>query len=176
MSVPYFLGKVIDIVFNKNGMDESAVSSLQDYSKMLVGIFIIGGLANFSRVYLFGSAGEFTSQFDFLFLSFYACCTTLLRTALRIVRRLRSRLYRSMLMQEVSWFDTRGTGELVNRLSNDTYFVGTSLSQNISDGFRSLAMIGVGAFMMVRPLHSSNYQLQSIPSPPSLSLSLSLHS
>ncbi|XP_023162303.1 ATP-binding cassette sub-family B member 10, mitochondrial [Drosophila hydei] len=125
MSVPYFLGKVIDIVFNKNGMDESAVSSLQDYSKMLVGIFVIGGLANFSRVYLFGSA------------------------ALRIVRRLRSRLYRSMLMQEVSWFDTRGTGELVNRLSNDTYFVGTSLSQNISDGFRSLAMIGVGAFMMV---------------------------
>ncbi|XP_030244972.1 ATP-binding cassette sub-family B member 10, mitochondrial [Drosophila navojoa] len=125
MSVPYFLGKVIDIVFNKDGMDESAVTSLRDYSKMLLVVFIIGGLANFSRVYLFGTA------------------------TLRIVRRLRSNLYRSVLMQEVSWFDTRGSGELINRLSNDTYFVGTSLSQNISDGVRSLAMIGVGTAMMV---------------------------
>lgn len=58
-------------------------------------------------------------------------------------------------MQEVSWFDTRGSGELINRLSNDTYFVGTSLSQNMSDGVRSLAMIGVGAVMMVRPIRSS---------------------
>lgn len=69
--------------------------------------------------------------------------------ALRIVRSLRSRLYRSMLMQEVGWFDTKGTGELINRLSNDTLMVGTSLSQNVSDGLRSVAMIGVGTGMMV---------------------------
>lgn len=70
-------------------------------------------------------------------------------TALRIVRRLRSNLYKSMLLQEVGWFDTKGTGELVNRLSNDTYFVGVSLSQNFSDGLRALAMIVVGSGMMV---------------------------
>lgn len=72
-----------------------------------------------------------------------------LPSALRIVKNLRSRVYKSMLMQEVGWFDTKGTGELINRLSNDTYMVGISLSNNVSDGLRSLAMIGVGTGMMV---------------------------
>ncbi|EDW66259.1 ATP-binding cassette sub-family B member 10, mitochondrial [Drosophila virilis] len=125
MSIPFFLGKVIDIVFNKEGLDAPALQDLRDYIMTLFWIFVIGGFANFARVYMFGSA------------------------ALRIVRRLRSDLYRAMLMQEVGWFDTRGTGELINRLSNDTYFVGISLSQNISDGLRSLAMISVGSCMMI---------------------------
>ncbi|KAH8336080.1 hypothetical protein KR074_009332 [Drosophila pseudoananassae] len=125
MSVPMFLGKVIDVVFNKAGMDSAAVARLGEYSMMLFAIFVLGGIANFSRVYLFGNA------------------------ALRIVKNLRSRVYKSMLMQEVGWFDTKGTGELINRLSNDTYMVGISLSQNVSDGLRSLAMIGVGTGMMI---------------------------
>ncbi|EDW27630.1 GL20384 [Drosophila persimilis] len=125
MSVPFFLGKVIDLVFNKSGLNKGALDGLQQFSLLLFGIFVLGGLANFARVYLFGNA------------------------ALRIVRLLRSRLYRSMLMQEVGWFDTKGTGELINRLSNDTYMVGNSLSQNVSDGLRSLAMIAVGSGMMI---------------------------
>ncbi|XP_022227505.1 ATP-binding cassette sub-family B member 10, mitochondrial [Drosophila obscura] len=125
MSVPFFLGKVIDMVFNKSGMNSAALDGLQQYSLMLFFIFVLGGLANFARVYLFGNA------------------------SLRIVRLLRSRLYRSMLMQEVGWFDTKGTGELINRLSNDTYMVGNSLSQNVSDGLRSVAMITVGSGMMI---------------------------
>lgn len=59
-------------------------------------------------------------------------------------------------MQETSWFDAKGTGELINRLSNDTYFVGSSLSQNVSDGLRSLAMISVGTGMMVSHHYQSN--------------------
>ncbi|XP_016971869.1 ATP-binding cassette sub-family B member 10, mitochondrial [Drosophila rhopaloa] len=125
MSVPLFLGKVIDVVFNKSGMDSAAMAKLSEYSLMLFGIFVLGGFANFARVHLFGNA------------------------ALRMVRNLRSRLYSSMLMQEVGWFDTKGSGELINRLSNDTYLVGISLSQNVSDGLRSLAMIGVGTGMMI---------------------------
>lgn len=52
-------------------------------------------------------------------------------------------------MQECSWFDTKGTGELVNRLSADTTMVGNSLSQNLSDGLRSTAMVLAGMGMMV---------------------------
>ncbi|XP_017048131.1 ATP-binding cassette sub-family B member 10, mitochondrial [Drosophila ficusphila] len=125
MSVPLFLGKVIDVVFNKSGLDSAAMAKLGEYSLLLFGIFVVGGFANFARVHLFGNA------------------------SLRIVRNLRARLYRSMLMQEVGWFDTKGTGELINRLSNDTMMVGTALSQNVSDGLRSLAMIGVGTAMMI---------------------------
>ncbi|XP_068141127.1 ATP-binding cassette sub-family B member 10, mitochondrial isoform X2 [Drosophila tropicalis] len=54
-----------------------------------------------------------------------------------------------MLLQEVGWFDTKGTGELVNRLSNDTNMVGISLSQNVSDGLRAVAMVGAGTGMMI---------------------------
>lgn len=58
-----------------------------------------------------------------------------------------------MLNQEVGWFDTKGTGELINRLSSDTYMVGNSLSQNLSDGLRSSVMILAGTGMM---LHTSS--------------------
>lgn len=54
-----------------------------------------------------------------------------------------------MLNQEAAWYDTKGTGELVNRLSNDTTLVGNSLSQNLSDGLRSIITIAAGTSMMV---------------------------
>lgn len=53
------------------------------------------------------------------------------------------------MTQESGWFDTKGTGELVNRLSADTYMVGNSLSQNLSDGLRSTAMVVAGTGMMI---------------------------
>lgn len=49
-----------------------------------------------------------------------------------------------MLNQEAAWYDTKGTGELVNRLSNDTTLVGNALSQNLSDGLRSIITIAAG--------------------------------
>ncbi|EDS36896.1 ATP-binding cassette sub-family B member 10, mitochondrial [Culex quinquefasciatus] len=75
--------------------------------------------------------------------------STSAETALRITKNIRSKVYSSMLNQEAGWFDQRGTGELVNRLSSDTYQVGNSLSMNLSDGLRSTAMILAGAGMMV---------------------------
>lgn len=68
--------------------------------------------------------------------------------ALRIVKDLRSRLYRTMLNQDAGWYDTKGTGELINRLSNDTNLVGNSLSQNLSDGLRSIITIAAATSMM----------------------------
>lgn len=54
-----------------------------------------------------------------------------------------------MLNQDAGWYDTKGTGELVNRLSNDTNLVGNSLSQNLSDGLRSIITIVAGTSMMM---------------------------
>lgn len=53
-----------------------------------------------------------------------------------------------MINQEVGWFDTKGTGELINRLSTDTYIIGNSLSQNLSDGLRSTVTIVAGTSIM----------------------------
>lgn len=53
-----------------------------------------------------------------------------------------------MINQEAGWYDTKGTGELINRLSTDTFIIGNSLSQNLSDGLRSMMTILAGTSMM----------------------------
>ncbi|XP_055609573.1 ATP-binding cassette sub-family B member 10, mitochondrial [Uranotaenia lowii] len=125
MSVPFGLGKILDVIYSTSGEAGIAKEKLDQFCLLLGGIFLLGGLANFGRVYLFSNA------------------------SLRITRDIRSKVYKSMLNQEAGWFDQKGTGELVNRLSSDTYLVGNSLSMNLSDGLRSTAMILAGTGMMV---------------------------
>ncbi|XP_037917942.1 ATP-binding cassette sub-family B member 10, mitochondrial-like [Hermetia illucens] len=124
MAVPYALGKILDIIFVKTD-NTVMMEKLRNFSMILAGVFILGGLANFGRVYLFTTA------------------------SLRIVTNLREKLFRTMLSQEAGWFDKKGTGELLNRLTNDAYFVGNSLSHNLSDGLRSTVMVLAGTGMMI---------------------------
>ena len=53
----------------------------------------------------------------------------------------------------MAFFDKNKTGELINRLSTDTEVVGLSVSQNLSDGLRSViqAAAGVGMMLYVSP-------------------------
>lgn len=125
MAVPFGLGKILDAIYSSDTDSQTAKSKLDEFCMILAGIFLVGGVANFGRVYLFNNA------------------------SLRITKRLRELLYRRITMQESSWFDTKGTGELVNRLSADTSMVGNSLSQNLSDGLRSTAMVIAGTGMMI---------------------------
>lgn len=67
----------------------------------------------------------------------------------QIVRNLRESLFSSILRQEVGFFDKTRTGELINRLSSDTAIVGSALTDNVSDGLRSIAQAGAGVSMMV---------------------------
>lgn len=67
----------------------------------------------------------------------------------RMTQALRMRVFSALLKQEQGFFDTKPTGELVNRLSSDTQLVGQALSQNISDGLRSTVMVIAGTGMMV---------------------------
>lgn len=57
MSVPFALGKILDIIFDKEGTKGAeTLDRLKHFSAILLGIFVVGGLANFGRVYLFNSA------------------------------------------------------------------------------------------------------------------------
>ena len=67
----------------------------------------------------------------------------------RIVARLREALYRSLVCQEVGFFDRRRTGELVNRLSADTTVLQNTLSVNLSMGLRHLAMVVGGLALLL---------------------------
>jgi ATP-binding cassette subfamily B (MDR/TAP) protein 10 len=127
MIVPFFIGKLIDFIQTSD--KTTMKDNLKKISLGMAALFIIGALANFGRVYLIQSSGQ------------------------RIVVRLRESLFKSVMNQEMAFFDQNKTGELINRLSTDTEIVGLSISQNLSDGLRSTiqALGGVGMMLYVSP-------------------------
>ena len=127
MLVPFFIGKLIDFI--QQGDKETMKEKLKNISLIMTGVFIVGALANFGRVYIIQSTGQ------------------------RIVMRLRKKLFGSIMQQDMAFFDKNKTGELVNRLVSDTEVVGLSISQNLSDGLRSTlqAAGGVGMMLYVSP-------------------------
>lgn len=54
MGVPYSIGRILDIIFTEQVANEK----LKEFCAILVGIFIVGGVANFGRIYLMNGAGK----------------------------------------------------------------------------------------------------------------------
>ncbi|XP_054842907.1 ATP-binding cassette sub-family B member 10, mitochondrial isoform X1 [Eublepharis macularius] len=127
MSAPFFLGKVIDVIYTNPSGDFA--DNLSNLCVLLSGIFFCGAAANATRVYLMQTAGQ------------------------RIVNQLRATMFSSLLKQEVAFFDKTSTGELINRLSSDTALLGRSVTENLSDGLRAVAqaLVGVGMMFFVSP-------------------------
>ncbi|CAF0839275.1 unnamed protein product [Adineta ricciae] len=127
MSVPYFLGKIIDML--QTYKHDELRTRLKQMTLVLVGVFAVGAVANFGRVYL------------------------ILTTSQRIIKRIREQLFNSILRKEMAFFDKQKTGELVNRLSSDTEVMSNAVTQNISDGLRALtqSVAGVGLMFYISP-------------------------
>jgi ATP-binding cassette subfamily B protein len=72
----------------------------------------------------------------------------------RIVARLRESLFRSIVSQEIGFFDERRTGELTNRLSADTTVLQSAVSANISMGLRFLTQVlgGIAFLLWTSPV------------------------
>ena len=49
-----------------------------------------------------------------------------------IVKKLRVDLFRSMVLQDVNYFNEKGTGELLSRLSSDTQILQNGITVNVS--------------------------------------------
>lgn len=120
MSVPFCLGKLVDVINEKKDMERN----LNQLCIVLFGVFFVGGLCNFARVYLMTTTGH------------------------KITQSLRKKLYAAILRQETAMFDRGNTGEFVGRLSGDTQLVSHALTSNISDGLRSTFMSICGVSMM----------------------------
>ena len=56
MTIPFALGKVIDIIYSDNR--EAMVDNLTNISLILVGVFVFGAVCNFGRTYLMGVSGK----------------------------------------------------------------------------------------------------------------------
>lgn len=102
ISAPYFFGKVIDAA-TKNSMHE-----LNQHVYILGCIYAMGAIASFFRSWAFTLAGQ------------------------RLVARVRKILFKSIVSQEVAFFDVTRTGELTNRLASDTQVIQNACTVNLS--------------------------------------------
>ncbi|KAK2733946.1 ATP-binding cassette permease mdl1 [Onygenales sp. PD_40] len=123
MSIPFSIGKILDIATNKNpeGANELFGLTLPVFYGVLAGVLALGAAANYGRIIILRIVGE------------------------RIVARLRSKLFRRTFIQDAEFFDANRVGDLISRLSSDTIIVGKSITQNLSDGLRA-AVSGAAGF------------------------------
>jgi len=125
ISVPFFIGKLMDIIFSDPQSNEEMLKRLKEMCFLLGFVFAAGAVANTGRIYMMQTSGQ------------------------RIVQRLRSNAFRSVISQEVAFFDKEKSGELINRLATDTSLVSRAITDNISDGLRATAQAIGGVSLMV---------------------------
>ncbi|XP_017565206.1 ATP-binding cassette sub-family B member 9 [Pygocentrus nattereri] len=112
--IPYFTGKAIDgIVIHK---------SMDYFAKPMI---ILSLLALFSSVAIGVRGGVFSLTFA------------------RLNIRLRDLLFRSLMHQEIGFFDANHTGDITSRLTSDTTEVSDLISQNVNLFLRNFVK-GVG--------------------------------
>ncbi|PFH60862.1 hypothetical protein XA68_10219 [Ophiocordyceps unilateralis] len=126
MSIPFSVGRILDLA-SKADSEEVRIFglTLNQFFVGLGAILTLGAMANYGRIVLLRIVGE------------------------RVVARLRSQLYRRTYVQDAEFFDANRVGDLISRLSSDTVIVGKSVTQNLSDGLRSLFSGGAGFAIMV---------------------------
>jgi ABC transporter fused permease/ATP-binding protein len=106
----------------------------------MAAVSLVFGVAIAARFVLFGVAGE------------------------RVVKRLRERLYTSILDQEIAFFDQSRTGELTSRLNTDTAVLQNAVSVNVSLALRSVAQaVGGVGFLLYTSLRLTALMLAVVP-------------
>ena len=58
MSVPFVLGRVIDLIYKQSDNKDEMMHNLTNVCSVLFFVFLIGGMANFGRVYLMQVSGR----------------------------------------------------------------------------------------------------------------------
>ncbi|KAK5123726.1 multidrug-resistance transporter mdr2 [Meristemomyces frigidus] len=122
MSVPFSIGKIMDAASS----EQDTLFGLQpnQFYLGLGALLAIGASANYGRIIILRIVGE------------------------RIVTKLRSQLFKRTFVQNAEFFDANRVGDLISRLGSDTIIVGKSITQNVSDGLRSLVSATAGFTLM----------------------------
>ena len=124
MSIPFSIGKFLDVATKPEMGSQLYGFDLSTLYIALGSLLIVGASANYGRILILRIVGE------------------------RIVARLRSQLFRRTFTQNAEFFDANRVGDLISRLSSDTVIVGKSITQNLSDGLRSLVSGVAGLTLM----------------------------
>ncbi|XWS30138.1 hypothetical protein CRYUN_Cryun24cG0092300 [Craigia yunnanensis] len=124
---PKYGGMIIDIVSREMKTPErqsEALDAIKNTITYIMLIIIIGSLCRAVQAWLFSSASE------------------------RIVARLRQNLFTHLIHQEIAFFDVTSTGELLNRLSEDTEIIKNAATTNLSEALRNLSSVIIGIGFM----------------------------
>ncbi|KAK0727361.1 putative multidrug resistance protein 2 [Lasiosphaeria miniovina] len=125
MSIPFSVGRILDLSTKDPAEDATLFGlTMNQFFTGLAVVLSIGAMANFGRIILLRIVGE------------------------RVVARLRTQLYRRTYVQDAEFFDANRVGDLISRLNSDTVIVGKSITQNVSDGLRSLVSGAAGFVAM----------------------------
>jgi ABC-type multidrug transport system fused ATPase/permease subunit len=118
--LPRVLGKLIDEYDeNKKGDDKEDVALqlaryFKDHPVAIFALLLVGATAICLRAYCMHTAGQL------------------------VINDLRTNVFKSVLGQDMAFFDRSKVGEIVSRLSTDALIVGYSVSTNLSEGARAL--------------------------------------
>ena len=112
---PLWVGDLVDRITSSGDREQLNLAVLA-----LLVLFVVSGSAAALRMYWFTVAGE------------------------RIVLRLRRQLFSALIARSVGFFDTRRTGELINRLASDTTVLQNTVTVNVSMALR-FGLQGLGA-------------------------------
>jgi ATP-binding cassette subfamily B protein len=118
LAYPKFIGVLIDAAL------AGGAEAINRTALIMATIFAVQAVAVALRYYLFTISGE------------------------RIVTRLREAVYRSIIDQEIGFFDLRNTGELTSRITADATVMQNTVSVNLSMGLRNLVMV-VGGLVLL---------------------------
>lgn len=122
MTIPFSIGKIMDAASSDSGTIFGF--AMPQFYTGLACLMVLGASANYGRIVLLRIVGE------------------------RVVTKLRSRLFKRTFIQNAEFFDANRTGDLISRLGSDTIIVGKSITQNVSDGLRSLVSASAGLTLM----------------------------
>ncbi|XP_071338055.1 ABC-type oligopeptide transporter ABCB9 isoform X2 [Trachinotus anak] len=117
--IPFYYGKAIDSIV--------VHQSMEHFAKPVITLAV---LAFASSLAMGVRGGVFTLTFA------------------RLNLRLRNHLFRTLMRQEIAFFDENHTGDIISRLSADTTQVSDLISQNVNIFLRS-AIKGAGVFIFM---------------------------
>jgi len=116
------------------------VTRVRDAALLMAGLALLQGLAVGGRAWLFSLAGE------------------------RGVKRVRQKLFRALIVQEVAFFDGQRTGDLTSRLASDTASLQGLLSSQLSMGLRNgVQVVGGLVLLLVTSLKLTAVMLLVVP-------------
>lgn len=118
--VPVFFGLIIQAIRSGEGGHAALMNNIYG----LLAAAVIGSVAVMLRALGFQLAGQ------------------------RVVARLRIDLYKCIIKQDVSFFDTEKVGELTNRISTDTQVLQETLTTTMSQLLRNLVTV-IGALVIL---------------------------